>query len=171
MDPHRQRHDPSKNLVGFVVGDVHYAVPIARVRAIVNPLYLVALPHAPAAVCGVADYRGDVVPVVDLRARFGLPRATATRRTKWIVLLVEDRLVALVVDDNPEVFGAGATEMRPAPAVGTGDDVRGISAVLNHSGTLVFILDTERFRELTEPLVVSGAIPRTTPSLMPKAPS
>ncbi len=45
--PQRQRHDPSKNLVGFIIGDVHYAVSIHRVREIANPLTLVALPKAP----------------------------------------------------------------------------------------------------------------------------
>jgi purine-binding chemotaxis protein CheW len=63
---HRHRHDPSKSLVGFVVGDVHYAVPIARVREIANALEIVPLPHAPREVVGVADYRGEVVPVIDL---------------------------------------------------------------------------------------------------------
>ena len=48
--PHRQRHDPSKSLVGFVVGEIEYAVEIARVREIANPLALVPLPHAPRAV-------------------------------------------------------------------------------------------------------------------------
>ena len=75
--PQRQRHDPSKNLVGFIVGDVHYAVSIHRVREIANPLQLVALPKAPRAVTGVADYRGEVVPVIDLRVRFGLDPAEA----------------------------------------------------------------------------------------------
>ena len=49
------------------MGDVRYAVEIHRVREIVNPLPIVTLPHAPAEVVGVADHRGDVLPVVDLR--------------------------------------------------------------------------------------------------------
>src|SRR6476469_402828 len=96
--PQRQRHDPSKSLVGFIVGDVHYAVAIHRVREIANPLHLVTLPKAPPSVCGVADYRGDVVPVIDLRVRFGMPAVPPTRRTKWIVVEVSQRFVALVVD-------------------------------------------------------------------------
>src|SRR5262249_3495750 len=111
---HRQRHDPSKNLVGFVVGDVQYAVPIARVREIANPLPTAALPHAPNAVIGVADYRGEVVPVVELRLRFDLPRVEPTRKTKWIVVDVAGRVVALVVDAVTEVFGTGGAELRPA---------------------------------------------------------
>jgi purine-binding chemotaxis protein CheW len=148
---HRHRHDPSKTLVGFAVGDVHYAVPIARVKEIANPITVVGLPHAPPAIVGVADYRGDVVPVVDLRTRFGLAPAEVTRRTKWIVVQVASRLVALVVDSVTEVFGTAGSELRAPPVIG-GDDVRGIEGVTTHEGQLVFVLGTERFRDLTEPL-------------------
>ncbi|MDP9001246.1 MAG: chemotaxis protein CheW [Myxococcota bacterium] len=102
----RHRHDPSKNLVGFVVGDVEYAVAISRIREIANPLPLVALPHAPRSVVGVADYRGEVVAVVDLRARFGLPAAEATRRTKWLVVDV-DGVGATHDEGSLHVAGAG----------------------------------------------------------------
>ena len=54
----RYRHDPSKDLVGFLVGDVMYAVRIDVVREIVNPLAVIDLPRAPETVKGVADYRG-----------------------------------------------------------------------------------------------------------------
>lgn len=154
---HRYRHDPSKTLVGFSVGDVQYAVPIARVKEIANPIAVVALPHAPHAIVGVADYRGDVVPVVDLRTRFGLSRAETTRRTKWIVVDVAGRLAALVVDSVTEVFGTGGAELRPAPALG-GDDVRGIEGVTTHEGSLVFVLGPERFRDVTEPLAAGGRL-------------
>jgi len=154
----RQRHDPLKNLVGFVVGDVSYAVDITLVREIANPQVLVALPSAPAAVVGVADYRGEVVPVVDLRVRFGLPLAPATRRTKWILVDVGQRLVALVVDGVSDVFGTGGTPLRAAPALGGGEDVRGIAGVTTFEGTMVFVLDTTRFASLTESLVDEGAV-------------
>jgi purine-binding chemotaxis protein CheW len=164
----RQRHDPSKSLVGFVLGDVHYAVAIHRVREIANPLNLVSLPKAPPAVCGVADYRGEVVPVIDLRIRFGLPAVPATRRTKWIVVEVQARFIALVVDAVTEVFGTGGAELRPAPSLGAGDELRGIQGVTNHLGTLTFVLDTSRFGELTEPLVAAGAIrPSSVPASLP----
>ncbi len=163
MSPQRQRHDPSKNLVGFVVGDVEYAVEIARVKEIANPLPVVALPHPPRAVVGVADYRGEVVPVVDLRERFGLAAAPATRKTKWIVVDVSGRLVAIVVDAVSEVFGTGGAELRPAPPLGSGDDLRGIAGVTSHGEGLVFVLDPGRLRDLTEPLAASGRIGRSVP--------
>ena len=158
----RHRHDPSKDFVGFVVGEVEYAVAIARVREIANPLDVVALPHSPGAILGVADYRGDVLPVVDLRLRFGLPAAEVTRRTKWIVVDISGRLAALVVDGVTEVFGTAGAELRPAPPL-PGDDVRGIAGVSHHGGGLVFVLDLSRLRDLTEPLALPASIPPPAP--------
>jgi purine-binding chemotaxis protein CheW len=159
----RHRHDPSKDLVGFCVGDVMYAVRIEVVREIVNPLAVVALPRAPDAVRGVADYRGEVVPVIDLRQRFGLPPVPWSRRTKWIVLDVGPRVpkamvraeekgaryAALVVDAMTEVFGIAGTELRPAPPLGEGDDQRGIEGVTTLGQRLVFVLDAQAFGTLT----------------------
>jgi purine-binding chemotaxis protein CheW len=170
----RYRHDPSKNLVGFVVGDVEYAVAIARVKEIANPLPIVPMPHAPRSVVGVAHYRGDVVSVIDLRIRFGLQAVPTTRKTKWIVLdtgtegdagsslhaglsrapeataPLPGRLLALVVDAVTDVFGTGNVDLRPAPALGSGDDARGIAGVTTHSDGLVFVLDMGRLRHLAD---------------------
>jgi purine-binding chemotaxis protein CheW len=168
MTRSRYRHDPSKNLVGFSLGDVKYAVPIAHVKEIANPMLVVVLPHAPPAVMGVSDYRGEVVPVVDLRSRFGLPSVEATRKTKWIVVDVAGRLAALVVDSVTEVFGTGGTDLRPPPSI-AGDDRRGIAGVTNHEGALVFVLDTARMKDVTDPLAAGGRISqRPPPRSLPK---
>jgi purine-binding chemotaxis protein CheW len=152
----RQRHDPSKNLVGFLVGEVMYAVRIEIVREIVNPLPIAPLPRAPASVVGVADYRGVVVPVVDLRERFALPEAPLSRKTKWIVLDAGGgRFVALVVDAVTEVFGYGAGGIRPSPQLGEGDDVRGIEGVTTFGDGLVFVLDARAFGRIADALAFS----------------
>ncbi len=157
MSPRILRHDPLKNLVGFSVGDVKYALPIRDVKEIVNPLALVPLPNVASSVQGVADYRGEVVPVVDLRTRFGLPAAPSTRRTKWILVDVGGRNVALVVDSVTDVFGANG-DLRPAPSLGGGDDVRGIAGVTSVDKTMVFVLAPSRFADLTAPLLAAGAL-------------
>lgn len=156
----RHRHDPSKDLVGFLVGDVMYAVRIQVVREIVNPLVVVDLPRAPQAVKGVADYRGEVVPVIDLRERFHLPVAPLSRKTKWIVLDVGQRggarYAALIVDQVSEVFGLAGGELRPAPPLGIGDAERGIEGVTTLGQRLVFVLDAKVFGALTELAMVNG---------------
>lgn len=155
----RQRSDRSKNLVGFTVGDVFYAVDIFRVREIINPLPMVALPHAPPVVVGVADHRGDVVPVIDLRRRFALAPKPATRRTKWIVVDTGGRAVGLVVDAVTDVFGAGPAEQRQVPSLGMGDEARGLSAVYMYEGTLVFVIDVDRVAAPAQALDLSDAVP------------
>jgi purine-binding chemotaxis protein CheW len=145
----RTRPDPNKSLVGFVVGDVSYAVPISSVREIVNPLPLTMLPHLPLGVAGVADHRGEVIVVADLRARFGLPPSQDQSRTKWVLLSFAGRLVGLIVDAVTDVFGTRGEQMRPAPAIGSGEDRRGIVGVISHGGTLTFVLDVERFESIT----------------------
>ena len=169
----RQRHDPSKHFVGFLVGDVLYAVRIELVREIVNPLDIVELPRAPKSVRGVADYRGEVVPVVDLRERFGLPDITPTRKNKWIVVdvgrapvstagpqsVASGKFAALAVDSVTEVFGSGGAEVRPAPPLGDGDRIRGIAGVTSHEDRLVFVLDVRAFGAIADAAMRDSQIP------------
>jgi purine-binding chemotaxis protein CheW len=159
MKPHRYRHDPGKTLVGFSVGGVYYAIAIGQVREVSSPLPTVSLPHAPPAVQGVADYRGEVVPVVDLRVRFGLPKAEASRRIKWVVVDLGGRFAALIVDEMLGVFGTVGLELRPAPPLGGGEDARGILGVTTHTRGLVFVLDVGSFTELTARLALPEAPP------------
>ncbi|MDB4974141.1 MAG: Positive regulator of CheA protein [Myxococcaceae bacterium] len=156
----RYRNDQAKNLVSFLVGAVRYAVEIQLVREIVNPLPMVPLPHAPPEVIGVADHRGNVLPIVDLRVRFGLGEGKVTRRTKWIIVRVpeSEQVVALVVDAVTAVFGAGTAEQREVPELGRGRDLRGIATVYSHDGTLVFVVD---------PGVVTSAAQQLDPDTIP----
>lgn len=146
----RRGGDRDKNLVGFLIGDVHYAIDIQRVKEIIRPLPLVTLPHPPPAVVGVADHRGEVVPVLDVRRRFGLPPVAGTRRTKWLLVVMPGRTVGLVVDAVTDVFAAGDEDARSVPAIGIGDAARGITAVFGHRGTLVFVLDVDRIGAAAE---------------------
>lgn len=173
----RLRHDPTKNLVGFLVGDVAYAVRIEAVREIVNPLEVVELPRAPIAVKGVASFRGEVVPVIDLRVRFALA-PSSSRKNKWIIIDVSarpkliahepnpaptaGRFVALVVDSVTEVFGTGGQAIRPAPTLGAGDDLRGIEGVASFDGGLVFVLDVRAFSALAD--AVARDMPPSSPA-------
>ena len=155
----KERPDPQKSLVGFEVGQVSYAVPIKAVKEIVTPLELTAMPHAPRAVAGVADHRGQVIPIIDLRARFGLEPRDDPRRAKWILVEVQGRSVGLAVDRVTEVFGTGGQELKEAPSLGSGDEARGIMGVTTYEGRLVFVLDVGRFESLTAELEQGGMIP------------
>ena len=147
----KERPDPQKSLVGFVVGRVSYAVPISAVREIINAVPLAELPHLPAALAGVADHRGDVIPIINLRARFGVA-GEPPRRSKWILVAVGDKLVGLMVDRVTEVFGTAGQRLRPAPSLGEDAVSRGIAGVASHEGHLVFVLALNRFEDLLQQL-------------------
>jgi purine-binding chemotaxis protein CheW len=155
MAPSKIRPDPRKSLVGFVVGEVAYAVPIVHVQEIVAPLGLTELPHSPDAVAGVADHRGQVLPIIDLRARFRLPKSHDRRRVKWILVRIEGKTFGLAVDRVTDVFGTGGVDIRPAPALGGGEDSRGIVGVTSYEGNLVFVLDVSRLYALVSTLGVA----------------
>lgn len=155
MTPSKQRPDPQKSLVGFAVGDVSYAVPIGCVREIINPIALTRLPYVPEAISGVADHRGEVVPIVDLRTRFGVAQSEERRRTKWILLDVGGRIIGLVVDRVTGVFGTGGLSLRPAPSLGSGNEIRGIAGVTSHDGAMVFVLDIDRLEMIAETLQIN----------------
>lgn len=183
-EPKRQLADPrsraaavpERQLVLFGVGTVVYGLPIERVREVVNPLEIIPLPHAPPSVVGVTDHRGEVVPVVDLRTRFGLgpnEDPDARRRRKWIMVDVGEpsapRPIAAVVDTVHNVH-LSREALRPAPPLGGGEDTRGIVGVISKpkdtggEGGLVFVLDLVRLRALVEPLAALVAPPAPEPA-------
>lgn len=104
-------------LCTFRVGGEDYALDIMRVREIIPPLPVTTVPRAPPFVEGVARLRGEVLPVVDVRKRFGLPATPPTRRTRFLVVVVGRRRLALVVDEVCEVLRLRRAELRPAPAL------------------------------------------------------
>ena len=96
----------------------------------------------------------QVIPVIDLRTRFGLEKAEASRRIKWVVVQVDGHSLALIVDQMLGVFGTSGEGLRPSPPLGGGDDVRGIEGVTTNQDGLVFVVDLGSFRDLTQKLVL-----------------
>jgi purine-binding chemotaxis protein CheW len=152
----KHRAEGDKRLVGFVVGDVQYALDIDRVREIVNPAPTSAIPHMPEVVVGVADHRGDVVPLVDARRHFGLPPGAPSRATKWILITAEDQLLGLVVDRVTDVFGSSTPPREPPPALGA-RETRGVSYVASREGELVFVLDADKLARLVAGVALPSA--------------
>lgn len=160
--------EKTRSLVGFVVGNVHYAIPTHAVREITAPSRLTELPHLPRGVVGVFDHRGRVIPVIDLRVCFGVPVDETDRRAKWIVVEVGERWVGLAVDRVTGVFQVEFDSMRPVPKLGPPVEPRNLLGVVTHGGTLHFVLDLHAFHSFTlEPeaalLATEGG--RSTPAL------
>ena len=137
----------SKDLLRVEVGEVSYALEVGRIREIVNPLPIVELPRDQAFLLGVADYRDEVVPVVDLRRLFGLEAAKPDRRTKWVILDAGARRVGVVVDGVLDVFSSGENQRKHVPALDERHLARGITSAYRHHEKLVFMLDADRLAE------------------------
>jgi chemotaxis signal transduction protein len=137
----------AKDLVRVEVDGVSYALEVARIREIVNPLPIIELPHERRFVLGVSDYREEVVPIVDLRRFFGLSPEEPSRRTKWIILEGGGRLVGVVVDAVLDVFSSAQNPQREVPVLDERHRERGIVSAYRHEEQLVFLLDADRLAE------------------------
>ena len=155
----------AKDLIRVEVDTVLYALEVARIREIVNPLPLIELPRERPFVLGVADYREQVVAVVDLRRLFGRPAQEARRLTKWIILETAGMLVAVVVDAVLDVFSSAEHQQREVPVLDERHRGRGITSAYHHDEQLVFLLDPER---LVQPAMEIH--PGEMPSLPSEAP-
>src|SRR5438552_680708 len=106
----------------FRLGREEYGLGVLKVREIVSHQDPVPVPHSPAFVKGVINLRGKVVPVMDLRERFGLPPNTDLRRTSIIIVQVRDVtppvLVGVIVDEVLEVMDIQASDIDDAPDFG-----------------------------------------------------
>ena len=143
-----------RNLVAFEVGGIGYAIEIQRVREIVRPLPTLNLPHVPSEVIGVVDHRGDVVPILDLRKRFGVAQQGRDKDVRYIIATRGTRLVGLVVDKVTEVFGALPAAKRDLPEIAAGEQARGIKAAYSFRDKLVFVLDVDRVTSIADELAL-----------------
>ena len=134
--------------VAFVVGGVRYAVSIAHVKEVLRPLPVASVPRTPSAVVGVADYRGEIAVVLDLRKHFSVEATADSSKSRWIVLRLVSLSLALVVDDVLGVVPGDAVRAMPSGAEGI--FMKDVVAAIPHEGELVFLLDTERFHDLGE---------------------
>ena len=141
MNMELAKREESK-LVSFAIEDVSYGIDIMSVREVINPSPLVRVPTLPGFVLGVVDHREDVVPVVDLRQRFGLAPVKRTKRTKWIILRLQSRVVGLEVDRVIQVVTVDRS-MRKEQLQLSEDDRPWIKNVYRTPEWLVFELNLE----------------------------
>jgi purine-binding chemotaxis protein CheW len=132
----------------FILDDEEYGIDILSVRGIQGWERVTPIPNTPAYMLGVINLRGDVVPIVDLRRRFGLESVPYTPRTVVIVVRVEhkdkNRTIGLVVDAVSEVYNIDTSDLRPSPDLGgaiSSDFVRGLAMV---EDKMVIVLEIDR---------------------------
>ena len=136
-------HKEGKYLT-FVLCEEEYGLEILKVREIIGLLDVTPVPQTPAFVKGVINLRGKVIPVVDLRLKFGMPEAEYTKETCIIVVDVAALLMGIIVDTVSEVIEIKEEEIEPAPSFGEKVDVKFILGMGKIKGKVKILLDIDR---------------------------
>ena len=121
-----------------------YGMPILKVQEIKGWDKITPIPNSPAYVKGVLNLRGVIVPVIDLRLRFGLPGAERDALTVVIVANVRGRLAGIVVDAVSDVINVGAEQLCEAPAYEGQENREFIKGLAQVDGKLLVLLDIDR---------------------------
>ena len=130
----------------FVVQEEPYAVPVAKVTEIVRLPQVIEVPDVPDFIMGVVNLRGKVIPLMDVRTRFGLAERDHTDRTVVVVLEHEGISTGLIVDAVNEVCEIPETNIDPPPQWQSEGHTKGVIRGLGkHGEDVVVILDSERF--------------------------
>lgn len=127
--------------VVFKVGGSEYALPAADVLQMESFTGATPVPGARPFVAGVMQVRGRIVPVVDLRARFGLPPAAPTLDSRVVVAMHGERAVALLVDAAREVVKLEEAQIRPPPEIVAHEAHGLVKAVAQVGARIVMLLD------------------------------
>jgi purine-binding chemotaxis protein CheW len=136
--------DELLQLVSFNIGDEEFGVDILHVQEINRMLEVTRVPNAPEYVDGVINLRGRVIPIIDLRQRFGMQRREHDKNTRIIVVELSGRVVGFVVDAVREVLRIPRSVTEPPPnLVGVGREEY-ITAVGKLDDRLLILLDLEK---------------------------
>ena len=141
--------DQGSQYLTFLLDGEYYGVSILKVQEIRTWDTATRVPNTPAHLCGVVNLRGNIVPVYDLRRRFGLPVLEYTRETVVIILSLEEsgdqqQMIGLVVDAVSDVLDAKANERKPPPNAGLTGTSGILAGMVSLEQGLVLLPDVER---------------------------
>ena len=115
IDPSEKEREEIVQLVGFIVGDEEYAIPILNIQEIIKPIEYTRVPSVPDYVLGVFNLRGNVIPLIDLRKRFSLNVTKQSSNTRYIVMKDEDNIAGFVIDRLTEAIRIDRNRIDPPP--------------------------------------------------------
>jgi purine-binding chemotaxis protein CheW len=144
-----ERKSAAKRVLTLSLGKERYALDVMSVREIIRPIDISPVPRAPTEFLGVINLRGKIIPVVDLRIKFGLEFTGRTDRTCIVVVLTGDRigaqkLTGLLVDEVQEVVALNGSDVEAAPRFGTSVDVTYIRGLAKTKDGVTILLDLEK---------------------------
>jgi purine-binding chemotaxis protein CheW len=130
--------------VTFELAGERYALPVARIQEITRAQGITRVPHAPKPVRGIANLRGRVLVVVDLRLRLGLPPAAAGERSRILVVSARERSLGLLVDAAHQVIGLLPSRIEPPPPDLMDERSAYLAGVVQLDDSLVIALDLDQ---------------------------
>jgi purine-binding chemotaxis protein CheW len=138
----------------FSLAGEEYGIDILKVQEIRGWAPVTKVPNAPPFVRGVMNLRGAIVPVIDLRLRFGLETMAYTKTTVVIVVTVQSasgsRIIGTVVDGVSDVLNPNAADIQPPPDFGTAVHTEFISGLVTIEAGMVMLLDVDRLLSVEE---------------------
>ena len=138
-------------LTAFTVGDEEYVVDILRIREIIRPLPITPVRRGPEYVEGIISLRGSVIPVVDMRRRFGLVPEQSPR-TRVIILIIDGRVLGLIVDSVTEVVRIPRSAIRPAPGILGAQRAPYFMGICHYKERFLILLNVRNIVESEEPI-------------------
>ena len=138
--------DDIVQLVGFIIGEEEYAIPILAIQEIIKPFSWTRVPQVPKYVMGVFNLRGAVIPLIDLRMKFGLSEQKHNDETRFIVMKDEDDVAGFVIDRLTMAIRLKKTDIGPAPDTLSGDDTM-IDGVGKQEDKIITILKVKKLLE------------------------
>jgi purine-binding chemotaxis protein CheW len=130
-------------VLSFVVGEDEYAIEILRVQEIKCYSSITPVPNSAPYVKGVMNLRGAVVPVLDLRVRFGLASVACTPLTVIILVAVKNKTVGFIVDAVSDVLQLASDAITAPPETGTGKESAFLSAIARVDERLFGLVDVD----------------------------
>ncbi|HQT90581.1 MAG TPA: chemotaxis protein CheW [Candidatus Kryptobacter bacterium] len=144
MNAANQSNEAIYQLVSFVIENEEFGVDILKVQEIIRTVEITRVPKSPEFVEGVINLRGKIVPVVDLRKRFGIARKERDNETRIIVVELVDKVVGFLVDKVKEVIRVEKSIIEPPPELTTNISTNYITGVAKLQDRLLILLDLDR---------------------------
>lgn len=140
----------------FVLGDEEYGIDITKVKEIIGVMGVTHIPRTPAFIKGVINLRGKVIPIVDLRLKFGMEEIPHTRETVFIVVEESGMLMGVVVDTVREVLNIHEAEIEPPPQFGTKLNTEFILGMGKVQGKVKILLDIDKALSAEETALIAN---------------
>jgi purine-binding chemotaxis protein CheW len=140
------------------LADEEYGIDILAVREIRGWTSVTRIPQAPGYVLGVLNLRGAIVPVLDLRLRFGLSREEYSGTTVTVIITVAGRLFGIVVDAVSDVLDVEQSNVRPVPDMGTAVDTEYLKGLTSIGERMVLLLDADKLLQPQDAQMLDAAL-------------